>query len=666
MKRLKSYLAIDFEFNRITHEKVNLVSCVAWDSSTGETHSFWLHENDAEKSRLKTLLKKHKRILGYACVAEARCFLSLDLNPLDWEWLDLFLEYRMISNHNDNLNWGNQLVDGKVKFTKKPPPKWERTEEDTAQSFKPTHSLAEATYKLTGQIRDTEEKTACRDLIISDPPFFKLEDRQKILTYNKLDVEFLPEIFKAILAEYARLENYQQDWGAYEEAALWRGRYAAHTAIMESFGYPIDEKATRNFSSQTTTILNECQRHINSLFPDIKPFKWDGKKSRYTWDQIRTRKWLTDSGFSSDNWMLTDKGQLSLSLEAFSAKFNYSHTYPEDIFGAQMVRFLKLKQALYGFSDSKTTKRKSFWDSVGPDGRVRPYMNIYGAQSGRSQPASSGFMFLKPAWMRALVVPPPGKYLGGVDYGQQEFFLGALLSGDVNMINAYLSGDPYLYIGKESGAIPPTGTKESHWFERDLFKSTTLGILFRMTKIGLSRKLTSDTGKTYTEDDAQDLIDTFEDLFPVFTEWTQNVLWDYRDTRKLETLDGWVMWGDNENDRSVTNCPIQGAGAAIMRKAVDLAADEGLKIIFTLHDAIYIQGDDNEEKDSMEILKSCMRRAFQYFFEGTEFEEAAGQIKLDEKTWGENRQEKIHIDKRALADYERFKRYFSDPGTELL
>src|SRR5690606_11263730 len=130
-----------------------------------------------------------------------------------------------------------------------------------------------------------------------------------------------------------------------------------------------------------------------------------------------------------------------------------------------------------GFSESNG-ERKGFWDSVGKDGRVRPYMHIYGAQSSRSQPAANGFMFLKPAWMRSLVEPAKGKFIAGVDYGQQEFFLSGLVSGDRSMIAAYLSGDPYMYGAKLAGAIPKNGTREQYKIERDLFKNTYLGILF--------------------------------------------------------------------------------------------------------------------------------------------------------------------------------------------
>lgn len=677
-------LALDFEFNQTTNECVNLVSCVTHDLVTKQTRKFWLHSSPEEQSRLCKHLKSYTHILGYACVAEARSFYALNLDPLAWNWVDEFLEYRMLTNHNDKLNWGNQLVDGKVKPVRKPPPKGERTEGDGA-GFKPTHSLPEATFKLTGEIRDTKEKDECRDLILSNPKKFTKEQQERILNYNALDVEFLPTIWEAIKDEYQSLVHKDDlDWEEYFVDVLWRGRYSAHTAIMESVGYPINFEATRNFSRQITAILIELQRDINEQFRgSVQPFRWEKSDSKFAWDQKATKKWLRDNGFNERNWMLTDGGKkkepdLSLAAEAWERHFQFKHDYPRGNFGAQMVRFLKMKQSLYGFADAKGG-RKTFWSSVGPDRRVRPYMNIYGAQSGRSQPGATGFMFLKPAWMRALVEPANGYYLAGIDFGQQEFFLAALLSEDERMIEAYLSGDPYLYMGKEAGAIPKEGTKKTHERIRDLFKSTTLGILFMMTKYGLSAKLTADTGEEYTEEQAQELIDTFEELFPVFSEWRQEQIRNYEDGNAIRTLDGWVVWTDNDNPRSVGNAPIQGAGASIMRKAVDLAVSAGVKVIFTLHDAIYIEA-KSTDLIHIQRLNRAMQQAFTFYFEGTKYEEAAKKIKLDPKAWGPDFNEKgeikvgsitvpvsrIHIDSRARADYDRFSKYFAEPDTDLL
>ena len=965
---------LDFEFSGITKEFVDLVSCVTYDQQTKQTKKFWLHKNPGAQKNLSNHLLNYQIIIGYACVAEARSFLSLNLDPLYFNWIDLFLEYRMLTNHNDRLQWGKQLVDGKVKYTKKPPPKWERSEEDAKTGFRATHSLAEATYKLTGQIRDTEEKTKTRDLIISAPKKFTEEEKERIIRYNAVDVEFLPTIWKRIKEEFVEFAGGKEhaNLQEYFKEAMVRGRYSAHTALMESMGYPINVDATRNFSKQIPSILSECQRDINSQFKlfevtsrikgnqndqKLIPFKWDKKNCRFSWNQTVTREWLK-ANVNTKNWMKTGKGAISLALEAWERHFQFKHDYPRGNFGAQMVRFLKLKQSLYGFSDSGG-KRKNFWDSVGPDGRVRPYMNIYGAQSSRSQPAASGFMFLKPAWMRALVQPAPDRFIAGVDYGQQEFFLSALESEDQNMIAAYLSGDPYMYGAKLAGAIPKDGRKEDYKIERDLFKNTYLGILYGMTKYGLSVKLTGDMGREFTEEEAQDQIDLFEESYPDYMEWKKELLESYEEgngiklpclargtiiqtekgvkkieeitlgdkiwngekfsdqagivlrgvkdviadlgagitatpdhlfligntwrawaevagqrgyqlqtseknsgcgklllqkpiskvegmsfvaayvtlkcqlesnnynmERLLPVLDalnlgehnlqekmdiaklfltcileesgktatglqkkdalisamrrtentitlrafdsnldqlksswntllrlmgmkngtqllielttmgimslgtyeqsvkklitgtaevydilncqdgdrfqagnfivhncGWMVGPDNENFRSVLNVPIQGFGASIMRKAVDIAVSRGCKVILTLHDAIYIEDSiGNEEK--IGVLMESMKEAFQFYYKGTKLFETASAIKLDPFAWSpsfpqptmeKNKNGKLekvyaeieskgqmisvadmYIDERSVNEFLRFSRYFESPETDLI
>lgn len=666
---------LDFEFNEITEPIVNLVCCASLDLKTGERKKWWLHRSPGVKKKLYDYIRKFDILVGFSCVAEARSVLALNANPLAFKWIDLFFEYRMLTNHNDNLQWGEQLVDGRVKSFRKPKPKWERTEEDTATGFKATHSLAEATFKLTGQIRDTKEKTKMRELIISNPPEFTEQERKDIMAYCLEDVVFLPKIWARLKEEFGRMEV-DPDMQEYFRDAMVRGRYAAHTALMETWGYPIDVEKTKNFSKQVGNILYDLQREINGLFPETKPFRWNKKEQRFSWDQKITRAWISEH-HDVNRWTRTDSGQISLALDAFEKFYQFKHSYPEDSFGAQMVRFLKLKQSLYGFSDSGG-KRKNFWDSVGSDGRARPYLNPYGAQSSRSQPGASGFMFLKPAWMRALVAPKPGKFLANIDYGQQEFFIAALESEDENMINAYLSGDPYLYGAKLAGAIPPEGTKDTHKLVRDVFKNTYLGILFGMTKYGLAIKLTNDTGREWDEDEAQEQIDLFEDAFPKFMDWKDRLTDLYGSGNGIVLPCGWRMGPDNENIRSVLNVPIQGHGASVMRKAVDLAVSRGCRVLFTLHDAIYIEGDIGQEYLVKE-LRDSMREAFSFYWDD-KYKETARKIKLDPFVWGPDFQKdseididgwkvpasNLYIDERSESEYLKFSKYFTAPDTDLL
>jgi hypothetical protein len=665
---------IDFEFRNVTSEFVDLVCCTT--EYRGEVKEWWLYRSFETQTQLFHYLQslKNEFIVGYSTVAEARSFMSLSLQPLDFKWIDLFLEYRCLSNHNDRLNYGKQLKDGKVINAVKPPPKWERTEEDNFTSFRPTHSLAEATYKLTGKIRDTDHKNAMRDLIISGEEFSK-EDEIAIQKYCTEDVIFLKAILEAEIKQYEALEVLINTELIKE--MLQRGRYSAITALMESWGYPINYDATKNFSDSVGPILDECQREINGLFPEIKPFSWNKKDQKFTWNQKATRQWL-EKNVDVSRWTKTDTGSLSLSLEAWQKVFDYKHNYPKDSFGAQIVRYLKLKQNLNGFMPNP--KKRSFWDAVGPDKRVRPYMNIYGSQSSRSQPSSTSFLFLKPAWMRALCSPAPGKAIASFDYGSEEFLISALWAEDENMIESYRSGDVYLNYAKLVGAVPEDGTKEQYKAERNTFKAILLGLSYLMSKYGLAVHLTNNTGRQWSEDEAQVEIDKFQKTFRALTKKQEEIQKEYYVEGKLKLPCGWYMFGDNDNFRSVCNVPIQGLGASIMRKAVDLAVSRGLKVIITLHDALYIEYDSFDFK-AIDTLHDCMKEAFISFFDD---KESASLIRLDGYSWSSDYPEikkdekggrsfseiktpmgldieigNQYLDERAIKEFEQFSKYFN-------
>lgn len=685
-------LYLDYEFNQTAEEKVNLVCCCTYDPISDESKQFWLHKSQEAKEEFKKYLLEFTRFKAYAVVAEARSFYSMDIDPLSVEWIDLYLEYKCLSNHNDSIAYGKQLINGRVVTVKKNIPEWMKKKEDffetdaeeesesefTQTGFKQTHSLAEATYKLTGEIRDTEEKDRIRDLIISAPAEFTEEEKRLILDYCTEDVIHLPEIEKEINERFQELLGDSFNQSELETEQLWRGRYSAHTSIMESKGYPIDYEKLKRFSTQVENILYDCQREINELFPEILPFRWNKKDQRFSWNQTATKAWISKN-HDMATWDKTDKDGISLSLDAWTKHYDFKHSYPKDNFGAQIVRYLKLQQSLNGFRPSPDKKKRTFWNSVGSDKRVRPYMGIYGAQSGRSQPSSTGFMFLKPAWMRSLVVPAKGKFLAGIDYGSQEFFISALLSEDRNMINASLSGDVYLAFAKIAGIVPKDGKRSDYEFERNFCKSTVLGISFLMTKYGLSRKLTVDTGKPWTIDEAQEQIDKFYGAFRGLSIYQEEIEEYYQDHGIIKLPDGWTMWGDNPNFRSVANVPIQGFGSCVMRKAVDLSVARGLYIPFTLHDALYIEGNIGEEY-KIKILADQMREAFAFYFLNPEMRELAKNIKLDATAWSPDYQpdsemnieglkvycSNIYKDKRALDEYEQFSKYFEPQDWDLL
>jgi hypothetical protein len=653
-----NFCDLDFEYRKTTSPTLDLVSCAL---TTGKgVEKLWLFKEDYTPllNRLKELSKDHI-FVSYAAEAEALSMLSLGFpfeDLVKCKFTDLFLEYRMLMNHNDIIMFGKHLVEGKEKILKKfidaPPPQ----------------SLASATYKMLGVIIDTKEKDWVRDIIINGTDEDVLRNKDRILDYNASDIKYLTPLRLVLRRELERLINSKRHKMNLDSEIFLRGEYAVRTAQMVKIGTPLNLEWVKNLTDNVPVLMEETIQDINEQFPELEPFKF--KKSTATWsmNQVGARKWLVDNKHDK-GWARTDTNLLSLSLDSWTDRFSFTHSYPRDNFGAQMVRFLKLKQSLNGFIRKSGSDSKSFWDYVGEDGRVRSYFNIYKAQSSRSQPASTGFIFLKPAWQRSVVQPPKGRMVVGIDYGSEEFLLAGLMSGDEEMLEAYKSGDVYLHFGKSIDMIPANGTKDTHKFERNLCKSTVLGLSYMMSKIGLSRKLTMDTGKEFNEDQAQEMVDKFYYAYPTFSQYRRKIIEDYVTDQFIRLPCGWYMWKDNDNTRSVANMPIQGMGASIMRKAVALAQDAGIDIIFTLHDAIYAEV-DLKDWEAVSKLAECMKFAFTYYFPKVK---EANYIRMEGECWSEELEEgqvtvfgntpikieKVHIDERSLQEYKTYSKYFT-------
>lgn len=686
----RKYIEIDFEFNGTSEQNLNLVCCSLKLSDTGEIREYWLHNNENNINMLRydlvNLDKEGYIFVAHGVSAEASSLYSMGLYSPDFKWICTFAEFRCLSNHNHEIQYGKHLVDGRVKTLYPPKPKYEQTEEDKKKpSGKITHSYGQMAFKFLGKTIDTSHKNEMRDIIISCDEEAIEANKEAIQAYCTSDLDYLLPSLRKMMGHYKKLLT-REDYLKVVDDMLLRGNTMAHNAIMERNGYPIAFNNLRNFALQIPDILDSCSEDINGQFPDRNTFVYSKALRRYQKKEKHIREWIKEESGLADKWKLTSGGtsgikKLSLSLDAFLNHFPYVHSYPRGNYGAQMVRFLKLKQSLNGFSP-KTKGKKTFWDNVGRDRRVRSYLNPYGSLSGRYQPPSTGFLFLKPAWMRSLCVPPKGKMIVGIDYKSEEFLISGLFAKDLKMIEAYKSGDVYLAFAKDSGMVPQNATKASHPIERQSAKSAVLGISYLMTKYGLSTKMTQDLGEEVDEDDAQEYIDSFNETYDVHAEAVEDYLEDFSDRGYGRLSDGWTLFGDNENFRSVANFPKQGTGGAILRKAVQMAHDSGLKVVAPLHDALYFEVDVD---DWAAVQKCCevMRDAFIFPYLNTDMEEYAELIMLDVECWSKELTERkraigtnygmqhisletIHIDERASNEYDKFSKYFEAPEWSLL
>lgn len=658
---------IDFEYNRSKEAKLNVVS-VAY-SVEGKRKSFWLDGHAANQYKFKhDVLQLRDAGVIFVCynaLAEATSMFSLNLNPLKMKWIDLQQEFKMLCNHWDEFRYGKQYLKGKVVQTYSPALKKHLPAFRTAKMRfdNPQTSLAACTYKLLGETIDVEHKDAMRNLIISGGPFSNA-DKKKILDYGEGDIDDLPRILSAIVKNYKNSKV-----RITLDEMLYRGHCVAHTAIMQQRGYPVS-KTVHNLAQAVPDMIREVQEDINAQFPEMKIFVWNKREKRYSRKAKPLEEWIRNNGLA-DKWERTGTGKLSLSLDAFTEHFECRSPYERGSVPAQMIRLFRFLQSLNGFKPKgATAKDKStFFDVLGSDHRARPYLNPYGSQSARFQPSATGFIPLKSSWMRWFIQPKSSRACTSIDYESQEFLIAALLSGDDVMLESYASGDPYFDFAKKAGAVPSDAIRADHEEVRTMFKSTTLGIQYLMGHKSLAKKLTGDVGRYFSPEEAQDLISLFSRVYRTFDRFRQLTIKQYRCKRHLKLPDGWVMFGDNQNHRSVANCPIQGVGSCVLRSDIILCHERGLAPIMPLHDALTVEH-KIDNTSAIDTFHDVMREGFVKWFDD---KQAASLIRLEAKSWSKGygatesivtpRNIKVPtsrywLEKRGMAEFDQMKKHF--------
>ena len=251
--------------------------------------------------------------------------------------------------------------------------------------------------------------------------------------------------------------------------------------------------------------------------------------------------------------------------------------------------------------------------AVGPDHRNRALLSPFGATSGRNTPSANRFAFGPSRWLRGLIQPPDGRALAYIDWKYQEVYIAAKLSGDHALLDAVLSGDPYLAFAKMAGLAPPDATKESHKAIRDMCKTCVLGTNYGMQAPSLALR----TGLSVIE--AEDLLRRLAIAFPTFTVWAEHVVNVGQLTGYLSTVFGWTLRTENTlRSTTLRNFPMQANGAEMLRLACCLVTERGISVCAPVHDALLIEADAGQIDDAIASTRAAMAAASKVVLDGLE------------------------------------------------
>lgn len=617
------YIFLDSEYYNSQEAKINVL-CFATilriAGTPDESNSpqfFWVDEDPAP---LKEYLYQNKDaiLVSFAIAAESRALQSIDISPYDFKWIDLHILWKQLQNGNFDCMYGNYYVKGK-RYTSAPPPEGEIPEEETEELPPPGYELISKPRMIPGKHKrletslaavcaavldidiDAEHKEEMVQIILRGHPY-SAEEREKIKEYCASDTAWLPKLFPVMMAMLRDRSSLSltEILKAQQEFA----RFGIDCGTISGIGIPLNVTAIRRIADSKDAIKDAMIKNVNALYPFYAEFR-KNRKADPVW--VEKREFLTNFIIENslrDCWPQTDTGAYKTDEDTLS-KFSRFPAIHELNITKRM-----LKQIDY----LNPNKDGSIFSAIGSDGRLRPYFNVFGTQTGRNAPPAKRFIFAMGSWLRSCILPPPDKVIVEIDYKSQEFIIAAIESEDTSMIEAYESGDPYLFFGKQIGMIPEEGNKETHELERNTCKSVILGLQYGLGITNLALKLSADIGRTFTDLEASELVQEHRKLFKKYWKWQWNVRAAHEAHSTLSTKDSWLLFADKQNSLSAGNYPVQGAGATVLRRAVRYALEAGLQVISPLHDAIYIEANIASQAQETAMLKDCMQKAFTDFY----------------------------------------------------
>jgi DNA polymerase I len=181
--------------------------------------------------------------------------------------------------------------------------------------------------------------------------------------------------------------------------------------------------------------------------------------------------------------------------------------------------------------------------------------------------------------------------------------------------------------GRHVGLIPPDGTREAYERERDLLKAAVLGLNYGMGLGTLARYL-GVSGAV-----ASRLMQSFRERYPAMVRFGEHTILNGVRNGGLRTRLDWRLHihevidskrefeGRRKPSNKVTpeairNWPIQSGAGEILRLSVIEAVARGIRVVGTLHDAIFIESPESVIDDHVHAMVDVMQQASETYLHG--------------------------------------------------
>jgi hypothetical protein len=618
------------------------------------TEKYWLHDGtDTDRLIDDILYLQDTHIFtAYAAEAEAECFIDLKLDPMKFKWLCarvMSTGWAHSSSQFARFAEQKALREGKG---------FRRADIHTGIDFKNEKSKDKAKKKsynsLVGMLefgpgiqRSADTKQDMIDLIISKDAYTE-EEKKSILDYCEEDVRDLPAMCKWFVetnvAQYAKtsLVYEKQD---YLSLLVNQSRFCAISARYKRNGIPLDTEMIKKVDSAKDGILNRIRELANNNLPASRKFyveEFSSKSAEKYYGLLAEGKQEEADKIASKLVKIERKITLCKeNVNKFIEENNFAHMWPKTSKSKEEKPTYKtdedtlkdlqhlhpkisdLRQAIKTTNALKMFSTGSFYEHVDlVRATQHPYWGIFGTLTSRNAATAKSFIMAQASWCRAIMRAKKGHSIVSLDFTAQEVYIAACISGDDNMLQAYLSGDPYLAFGKQAKFIKQTETKESAGTLRTIAKTVVLGILF-----GMGPKMTA-FRCNITLKEAQYYHHMHEVTYRKYHEWKRTRVKNHEINNVSVLSDGFLIFDNRahkDTDKykkgqqfslTTVNSGIQGEGAVIMRDTTDMCIQQNVPVIYTLHDEIASHVLDRYVERVSEIMKECAIKATSKIFPG--------------------------------------------------
>jgi DNA polymerase-1 len=415
------------------------------------------------------------------------------------------------------------------------------------------------------------------------------------LAYAAVDVEVLPSLLTNLTE---RLKS-----AGMADAMALETRATSAVAWLEGNGVPVDVTAWRALAAAAERELPGLTARVKALTPPKPPELVE-----------KARKGKNKSNVPPEEWNWNSADQINAVFKALG--IDLPNTKKETL-AAVTHPLAKAVAAFREANKRATTYGYGWFKGRELGGRVYADFRQIGAITGRMASGTPNMQNLindlDDPQHRRCVAAPPGRTFVGADYSQLELRIGAKMTGDPALNQAYRDGTDVHTLT----ARAMTGRDEVTKAERDRAKPVNFGLIFGCNPQRLVHQAKTEYGIDMSLEDAERFSDVFFKTYKGVARWHKQLKaqcwrsgqWVIPEVRTLSGRRCQIKENDWFGKRA--NYGIQGSGGDAIKAALALLWERrhecpGAFPVLVVHDEIVIECDESQAAAVADWLTKAM------------------------------------------------------------